>query len=380
MIAPHGNTLVNRFLSSDQADRIRAEFDAYPAVRIDNETLFDLVNLATGRYSPLKGFMTRNNFHKVIDDMTLKSGIGWTLPITLDVSAAISERVESGERLGLETSNGDPAGYVTVEDIYRYSTDNTAESLFGTTDRDHPGVRQIVERDLFLVGGDVAVFNDVSAPVGEHCLTPAETRVLFDHRGWETVVGFQTRNAPHRGQEYIQKSALERTDGIFIHPKLGRKKSGDYTDRAILNGYDALVEHYYPTDKVAVSPFPSRMLYAGPREAVFDAIVRKNHGCTHFIVGRDHAGVGDYYDEFAAQRLFDELLDLGIEPMFFSYAFYCEQCDGMVSERVCPHDDARIEPSGTRIRNTLREGTRPPGELMRPEVAERITEANETFV
>lgn len=380
MIAPHGSTLVNRFLSPDQADRVRAEFDSYPAVRIDNETLFDIVNLATGRYSPLRGFMTRNDFYKVINDMTLESGIGWTLPITLDVSAAMAERVEPGERLGLETSNGDPVGYVTVEDIYRYSIDDTAESLFGTTDRDHPGVRQIVERDPFLVGGDVAVLNDVSAPVGENCLTPAETRVLFDHREWETVVGFQTRNAPHRGHEYIQKSALERTDGIFIHPKLGRKKSGDYTDRAILNGYDALVEHYYPTDTVAVSPFPSRMLYAGPREAVFDAIVRKNHGCTHFIIGRDHAGVGDYYDDFAAQRLFDELPDLGIEPMFFSYAFYCERCDGMASERVCPHDDARIEPSGTRIRNTLREGNRPPGELMRPEVAERITGATETFV
>ncbi|MFB6303475.1 MAG: sulfate adenylyltransferase [Haloferacaceae archaeon] len=380
MIAPHGNELVDRYLSPTREERVRAEFDSYPTVRLDDEALFDLVNLATGRYSPLTGFLTRNDFHKVVEDMTLESGVGWTLPITLDVGAATAEAIEPGERLGLETPDGDPAGYVAVDDVYRYSADDTAAALFGTTDRDHPGVRQVAAREPFLVGGDVGVFEGVDAPVGKNCLTPAETRVLFDHRGWETVVGFQTRNAPHRGHEYIQKSALERTDGIFIHPKLGKKKPGDYTDRAILDGYDALVEHYYPSDAVVTSPFPSRMLYAGPREAVFDAIVRKNHGCTHFIIGRDHAGVGDYYDDFAAQQLFADLPGLGIEPMFFPYAFYCERCDGMASERVCPHADARIEPSGTRIRNTLKRGERPPGELMRPEVAERITRSAQTFV
>jgi sulfate adenylyltransferase len=380
MIPPHGNTLVDRFLPPDRSDRVRAEFDSYPTVTLDDDKLFDLVNLATGRYSPLTGFMARNDFQKVVNDMTLESGVGWTLPITLDIGAGVAEQVEPGERLGLETPGGEPAGYVTVEDIYRYHVGDTTSALFGTTDEDHPGVRQLQDRKPFLVGGDVAVLDGMSTPVGENCLTPAETRILFEHRGWETIVGFQTRNAPHRGHEYIQKSALERTDGIFIHPKLGKKKPGDYTNRAILDGYDALVTNYYPTDAVVTSPFPSRMLYAGPREAVFDAIVRKNHGCTHFIVGRDHAGVGDYYDDFAAQQLFTDLPSLGIEPMFFPYAFYCERCDGVTSEKVCPHENARIEPSGTRIRNTLREGNHPPSELMRPEVAERITRSPQTFV
>jgi sulfate adenylyltransferase len=380
VIPPHGNTLVDRVVPPDRADRMRAEFDDHPTVCLDEDELFDLVNVATGRYSPLTGFMTRSDFEKVIEDMTLESGVGWTLPITLDVGAETAERVEPNERLGLVTPAGEPAGYVVVEDVYRYNGQRVSSALFGTTDPNHPGVTQVAEQDPFLVGGEVAVLSDAVDTAGESCLTPVETRVMFDHHGWETVAGFQTRNAPHRGHEYIQKAALERTDGIFIHPKTGRKKPGDYTDRAIVDGYDALVDHYYPRETVVTSPFPSRMLYAGPREAVFDAIVRKNHGCTHFIVGRDHAGVADYYDDFAAQRLFSDLPDLGIEPMFFSYAFYCERCDGMASERICPHDRGRVEPSGTEIRETLRAGDSPPPELMRPEVAERIQASAPIFV
>jgi sulfate adenylyltransferase len=324
--------------------------------------------------------MDQNDFYKVVHDMTLETGVGWTLPIILDITGSAAQQLEPNERLGLETPAGEPVGYLVVDDIYRYNVDETAAALFGTTDRDHPGVQQLVARDPFLVGGDIYVFNDVSAPVGKKCLTPSETRVLFDHLNWETVVGFQTRNAPHRGHEYIQKSALERVDGIFIHPKLGKKKIGDYTDEAILAGYDALVEEYYPEETVVTSPFPSRMLYAGPREAVFDAIVRKNHGCTHFIIGRDHAGVGDYYDDFAAQRLFSDLPGLDIDPMFFYYAFYCERCGEMASEKTCPHEDARVEPSGTLIRDTLRNGDIPSAKLMRSEVAKRINGMNGIFV
>lgn len=379
VIPPHGNRLVDRVLSMDRSNHVRGEFDAYPSVRLDEEGLFDLLSLATGRYSPLTGFMTRTDFDKVVEDMTLETGVAWTLPITLDVGADTAERVGPGERLGLKTPDGDPAGYVDVEEVYRYNAAETAESLFGTSDGDHPGVALLRDREPFLVAGDVALLDGLEPPIVRDCLTPTETRVLFDHRGWETVAGFQTRNAPHRGHEYLQKSALKCTDGLFVHPKLGRKKPGDYTDRAILEGYDALVEHYYPSGTVVTSPFPSRMLYAGPREAVFDAIVRKNHGCTHFVVGRDHAGVGDYYDDFEAQRLIANLPGIGIEPMSFPYAFYCKRCDGMASERVCPHESARVEPSGTRIRETLRAGDHPPEKLMRPKIAERISRVT-TFI
>jgi sulfate adenylyltransferase len=379
MIPPHGNTLVDRFLSAQRSERVRSEFESYPKVRLDKGTFFDLVNIATGRYSPLKGFMGRNDFHKVVRDLTLESGVGWPIPIVLDVGADLASRIGPGDRLGLETPEGEPAGYLEVGEIFRYNVEETATDVFGTADDAHPGVELLEEKAPFLVGGNVSVLESVREAMDQY-LTPSETRVLFDQLGWDTVVGFQTRNAPHRGHEYIQKSALEHVDGIFIHPKFGKKKSGDYTDEAILAGYQALVEHYYPERTVVISPLPSRMWYAGPREAVFDAIVRKNHGCTHFIVGRDHAGVGDYYGDFEAQALFDAVPEIGIERMFFHYAFYCKRCDGMASEKICPHEDAQVYPSGTKIRGLLREGEIPPGELMRPEVAQYIKDTDQSFI
>jgi sulfate adenylyltransferase len=231
----------------------------------------------------------------------------------------------------------------------------------------------------FLVGGPVSVFEGIR--YDGHDLQPIETRVLFRQFGWDTVVGFQTRNAPHRGHEYIQKIALEQVDGLLVQPKLGEKKVGDYTDDVILRTYERLIESYYPDDEVCLSVFPSRMRYAGPREAVFDALVRKNQGCTHFIIGRDHAGVGDYYDPVAAHDVFAEIPDIGIEPMLFEHAFYCHRCDGMGSRRTCPHaDDERVYPSGSRIRDLLDGGESPSEKMMRPEIASFIVEAGSPFV
>ena len=381
MIQPHGNTLVDRTVDPARSEQLRDSFKNHTTVTLDRNLLFDFQNLARGVYSPLAGFMSRNDFLKVVNDVTLESGVPWPIPVVLDVGTDLADAIEPGERLGLRGPDDTPVGVVDVDSVYRYSEDETCKHLFGTTDEDHPGVRAIQAKEPFLVGGPIKAFADARERSSRHDLSPRETRVLFGKRGWDTVVGFQTRNVPHRAHEYLQKSALEHVDGLLVQPKIGAKKPGDYTDRAILAGYETLLEQYYPDDLVTLSIFKSRMMYAGPREAVFDALVRKNYGCTHFIVGRDHAGVGDYYGDFEAQRLFDAIGDVGIEPLYYHYAFYCTRCDGIVSEKVCPHaSDHHIEPSGTELRETLSSGEQPPSGLMRPEVAETVLSLDGVFV
>jgi sulfate adenylyltransferase len=381
MIQPHGNDLVDRIISSDRSDEIRGDFKNLQTIELDRNLLFDFVNLANGVYSPLQGFMGRNDFLKVVNDLTLESGVAWPLPIVLDVEAETANDIEPGERIGIRRPDKTPLGIVDVESIYRYNQEETCHQLFGTADDDHPGVRTLRSKKPFFIGGPIKAFQDSLPRNGNHDITPKEARVLFRRYDWETVVGFQTRNVPHRAHEYLQKSALEHVDGLLIQPKIGEKKPGDYTNDAILQGYNALIQNYYPTGSVVLSMFKSRMWYAGPREAVFDSIVRKNFGCTHFIVGRDHAGVGNYYGDFEAQRLFEAIGDVGIEPLYYNYAFYCKKCDGIVSEKICPHDsDQHMEPSGTKLRGMLSEGEVPAPELMRPEVAETILTLDEVFM
>lgn len=379
MNQPHGGRLIDRRIPSAERGEHDSLLDGV-VIDVDRNHLFDLVNLADGRYSPLTGFVGRNDFRKILNDRALEDGTPWPLPVTLDVPPDVADSVSPGERVGLRGPDGAFLGYVDVDEVYRFSVERACDRLFGTDDADHPGVDLVRTKAPFLVGGDVRVFDDVTTGHRAHALTPSETRVLFEHNGWETVAGFQTRNVPHRAHEYLQKATLEHVDGLLIHPKIGEKKSGDYTDDAIIEAYHTLVEQYYPAGAVALAIFPSRMWYAGPREALFDAIVRKNHGCTHMIVGRDHAGVGDYYDDFAAQRAL-EAVDLGIEPMFYHYAFYCRECDGMASEKTCPHDaSVRVEPSGTEIRRTFDAGDPPAPELMRPEVFDRVYNMEGKFV
>jgi len=381
MISPHGNELIERTIDTDRSQEFRESFDEYPTIELDRNLFFDFMNIAHGVYSPLRGFMSRNDFLKVVHDLTLESGVAWPLPIVLDVTNELASDIEPGDRVGICHPDGTPVGILDADSVYRYNEAETCENLFGTTDEDHPGVRAIRVKDPFFVGGPIKAFADALPRNGNHDLTPKETRVLFNKRGWETVVGFQTRNVPHRAHEYLQKSALEHVDGLFIHPKIGEKKPGDYTNKAILKGYESLIENYYPPKSIVLSIFKSRMMYAGPREAVFDSIVRKNYGCTHFIIGRDHAGVGNYYGDFEAQELFDAIGNVGIEPLYYHYAFYCTKCDGIVSEKICPHDSSyHMEPSGTELRKTLSEGERPPSELMRPEVAETVLSIDEIFV
>lgn len=381
MIQPHGNTLVDRVVTSDRAETLRRTFDELPTIELDRNLLFDFSNIASGVYSPLEGFMSRNDFLKVINDLALESGTPWPLPIVLDIDTATANEIEPGQRAGLVGPESTPVGVMDIDDVYRYNEEDTCRELFGTVDEDHPGVRMIQEKGPFFVGGTIKGFEDALPRNGPRDLTPKESRVLFEQMDWETVVGFQTRNVPHRAHEYLQKSSLEHVDGLFIQPKIGEKKRGDYTNEAILEGYDSLIEHYYPADVVVQSMFKSRMWYAGPREAVFDSIVRKNYGCTHFIVGRDHAGVGNYYGDFEAQELVKEIGTIGIELQFYHYSFYCSACDGMVSEKICPHKSGdRTEPSGTDLRTTLSSGKTPSAQLMRPEVVETILKLDEIVV
>jgi sulfate adenylyltransferase len=381
MISPHGNDLVDRCVADARSSTIRAGFDDGVSITLDRNLLYDFANLARGVYSPLRGFMSRNDFLKVVNDLTLESGVAWPLPVVLDVGADLANDIGPGERVGIRRPDGTPVGVMDVDSVYRYNETETCERLFGTTDDDHPGVGTLQSKDPFFVGGQIKAFPDALPRNGNHDISPKESRVLFRQHGWDTVVGFQTRNVPHRAHEYLQKSALEHVDGLLIQPKIGEKKAGDYTNSAILEGYEALIDGYYPTESVVLAMFKSRMWYAGPREAVFDSIVRKNYGCTHFIVGRDHAGVGNYYGDFEAQRLFDAVGDVGIEPLYYHYAFYCTVCDGIVSEKICPHDDRHhMEPSGTKLRGMLAEGEYPPPELMRPEVAETVLTLDGVFV
>jgi len=378
MKEPHGGRLIERVAGGDRRQSLEASVDG-PTITLDTETYQDAINIASGRYSPLEGFMTQSDFLKVVEDMALEDGTVWPVPITFDVGSATAESLVPGTRAALASPDGTALGCLDVEEVYTYNESRAAEQIFGTTDRSHPGVAKLYGKDDFLIGGDILLFEPTRYHDSD--LFPAETRVLFEHNGWSTVAGFQTRNAPHRAHEYIQKSALELVDGLLIQPKLGDKKANDYTDNAIIGAYRRLIDHYYPDEMVAISSFPSTMRYAGPREAIFDAIVRKNQGCSHFIVGRDHAGVEDYYDEKAAQHIFEEIPDIGIELLFYDYAFYCHKCDGMCSSKTCCHDEkTRVNPSGSRIRKLIRDGERPSDKLMRPEVADFTLKTDSPFV
>jgi sulfate adenylyltransferase len=337
----------------------------------------DIMNLGIGTLSPLEGFMGPEDLHSTLYEKRLASGIPWTIPIVLDVSA--SQASQLGEAVGLWYA-GQPLALLEVDTTYRYDPHEFAKQVFGTEDQKHPGVANVFRMREVLLGGRVTVLGELDSPFARYRLTPLETRVLFTAKGWRTVVGFQTRNVPHLGHEYVQKTALTFVDGIFINPVIGRKKAGDFKDEVILQAYDALVRHYYLRERAVLATLHTEMRYAGPREAIFHAIVRKNFGCTHFIVGRDHAGVGKYYTPYAAQEIFDEFPDLGIIPLFFTAFFYCRRCSSVANEKTCPHGaEARVDFSGTLLRKLLSERQAPDG-LIRSEVAEIILSTAQPFV
>ncbi|MFL6030261.1 MAG: sulfate adenylyltransferase [Gaiellaceae bacterium] len=362
LIAPHGGELVDR--TGERPD----DLDSLETIDLTSRELSDLDMLAVGALSPLTGFMARDDYESVLDNMRLANGLPWALPVCLAVDEA-----PSGDRVAL----GDYA-VLEVEDVYSYDKEREAQQAFRTTDDAHPGVARLYEQKPLYVSGRVTVFTRAEAPFPELARDPADTRAAFTERGWKRVVGFQTRNPIHRAHEYLTKVALETVDGLLIHPLVGDTKSDDVPAKTRVECYRVLIDGYYPDDRVVLSAFPAAMRYAGPREAVWHAICRKNYGCSHFIVGRDHAGVGDYYGTYDAQLIFDEFEphELDIEPMFFEHSFWCKKCGSMASAKTCPHSaDDHVFLSGTKVREMLGNGELPPEQFSRPEVASVLIEA-----
>jgi sulfate adenylyltransferase len=373
LIAPHGGVLVDRTVSGDAAAALEAEAKGLPRVRLTEKQTSDLDMIASGALSPLTGFMGRADYERVVADMHLENGLPWAMPVTLSVP----ER-PAGDRLALEGYEGDLLAVLELGETFTADREREAELVYRTTDAAHPGVAQILAEGETLVGGAVTVFRRPEPAFPSRHLDPADTRAAFESRGWSRVVGFQTRNPVHRAHEYIQKCALETVDGLLLHPLVGKTKGDDIPADVRMRCYEVLLDRYYPADRTLLSVFPAAMRYAGPREAVWHAICRKNYGCSHFIVGRDHAGVGSYYGTYDAHLIFNEFEphELDIEPMFFDHTFFCRTCGNMASAKTCPHPkEEHVFLSGTKVREMLGRGEVPPVEFTRPEVADVLIDA-----
>jgi sulfate adenylyltransferase len=379
-IAPHGGTLVDLLVPPGEREAAREAAANHPKLAVNERELSDLEMLAVGALSPLRGFVAEREYRSILDTMHLTGGLPWTIPVTLSAGEEDVKRIGRSDAVALTSVDGvEPLAILELSEAYKRDKAAEAQSVFGTEDLDHPGVKALHDAGDYCLAGTVRV---VDLPEHDdfvdYRLTPAQTRAEFARRGWATVVGFQTRNPIHRAHEYIQKCALEIVDGLLVHPLVGATKDDDVPADVRMRCYEVLFAGYYPKDRAMVSVFPAAMRYAGPKEAIWHAIARKNYGCTHFIVGRDHAGVGSYYGTYDAQKIFDEFEpgELGIIPLRFEHSFYCTRCEGMGSPKTCPHgDDDRVILSGTKVREMLRNGERPPQEFSRPEVADILIQA-----
>jgi len=377
---PHGGRLVDRIAKGRSRERLLVEAREMVKIHINDSIAADTANIAHGVYSPLEGFMVQEDYLSVLHNMRLSNDVPWTIPIVLDVSPDEVSSVKEGDEVALYYE-GRAIAVLRIEEIYGWDKREYVINVFKTDDVNHPGVAKTLKRKELFVGGQILLLNDPPEPFERFRLWPKETRVLFEARGWRTIAAFQTRNVPHLGHEYIQKAALTFTEGLFINPLVGWKKPGDYRDEVIIKAYQVLIEHYYPRDSVVFSVLRMEMRYAGPREAIHHAIVRKNFGATHFIIGRDHAGIGNYYKPYEAWDIFKEFPDLGITPLFVREAFYCKKCGQVVNAKICPHpEDCRVYISGTKIREMILKGKKPPEYLMRPEVAEIILNHPNPFI
>ncbi len=381
-MTPHGGTLVNRILTGTLREAVLAEAAILPKVYLSSMAMSDLEMIATGALSPLTGFMDQETYDSVVEGMRLPNGLAWTIPVTLPVEKAFAAGLAVGNDIALveRTAAGQDnlMGILSLREKFAYDKEREAREVYRTTEEAHPGVARLYRQGDILLGGDIWLLNRPSnLPFPEFRKDPAETRRYFAEKGWRRVVAFQTRNPIHRAHEYLQKVAMEVVDGLLLHPLVGETKADDIPADVRMQSYQAVLDAYYPSDRVLLSVFPAAMRYAGPREAIFHAIARQNYGCTHFIVGRDHAGVGNYYGTYDAQHIFDEFEsdELAITPLFFEHAFYCRKCEAVVTAKTCPHGkEDHVFLSGTQVRKLLAEGKQLPVEFTRPEVSKVLVE------
>jgi sulfate adenylyltransferase len=378
-IAPHGGELINRIATPEQRQIFLEKADVLPRITLDERSQSDLEMIAIGAFSPLTGFMGQADYDRVVDEMYLANGLPWSIPITLSVSAAEADRLTEGSLVRLDNAQGEFIGVLELTEKYTYDKVREATQVYRTDDANHPGVKVVYAQGEVNLAGPVWLLERQPHPqFPAYQIDPAASRAMFEAKGWKTIVGFQTRNPIHRAHEYIQKCALETVDGLFLHPLVGATKSDDIPADVRMRCYEILLENYFPEDRVILAINPAAMRYAGPREAIFHALVRKNYGCTHFIVGRDHAGVGDYYGTYDAQYIFDEFKpgELGIETMKFEHAFYCTRTEQMATTKTSPsRPEERVHLSGTKVREMLRRGEMPPPQFSRPEVAAELARA-----
>jgi sulfate adenylyltransferase len=374
LIEPHGGNLVNRICEGQVRDYLIGLVPSMEKIILNDREISDLEMVSIGAFSPLEGFMGKEDYMNVLQDNRLKNGCPWTIPIVLGVKKEDDNRYNLDKEIALCDKSGNILGVLYLEEKYTCDKEKEAEIVYKTTDIAHPGVAALYERGDILLAGKVAMLNRPDhGEITEMLLDPKETRLLFYYKGWRSVVAFQTRNPIHRAHEYIQKCALETVDGLLVHPLVGTTKDDDIPASVRIDCYKVLLEKYYPKDRTVLSAFPAAMRYAGPKEAILHAIARKNYGCTHFIVGRDHAGVGNYYGTYDAQKIFDEFEpeEIGIIPLRFEHAFYCNECDSMATPKTCPHGkESHVFLSGTKVREMLAAGEVPPVEFTRREVAE----------
>lgn len=377
-IQPHGGVLINREADAATREALIASAPSMPKVELNAREVSDFEMIAVGAFSPLKGFMSRADYESVRDSKHLASGLPWTIPVTLSVSSEDAERLEIGSDVALYQGTH-LLGVLHLSEKFGYDKRREAEAVYLTADEAHPGVRALYAQKEVLLAGDITLINHpLDASFKRYRFTPKQTREIFAERGWKRIVAFQTRNPVHRAHEYIQKCAMEIVDGLLLHPIVGETKSDDIPADVRMKCYEALLENYYPATRTLLSVLPASMRYAGPREAIFHALIRKNYGCTHFIVGRDHAGVGNYYGTYDAHYIFEEFdrEKIGITPLFFDHTFFCRICQSMASSKTCPHSSAQhVILSGTKVREMLKNGEVPPVEFTRPEVARILIES-----
>ena len=381
VIKPHGGRLVNRLATRRGVLRGPDEFKGLPELSVDTDKMRDIENIASGVFSPLEGFNGEEELLSILKDGRLPNWIPWTIPILLDVDEKFARAASDGGEILITESTGEGQAIMRVEESYSVNKKNVAQRIFQTVEVSHPGVARTYAMKNTLLSGKIDLIREGTSIKNAYDLKPSDTRAVFEKRRWDTVVGFQTRNVPHLGHEYLQKTAMNFTDGLFINPVIGKKKKGDFRDEVILGSYEVLVNFYFPRERVLLGALRTEMRYAGPKEAIFHAIIRKNYGCTHFVVGRDHAGVGQYYDPYAAQMIFSDFNDLGISPMFFTSFFYCKKCASVCTDKTCPHgEEHRSEFSGTLLRQQLNDSASSPLDLVRPEVLEVIRSWEDPFV